>query len=470
MRETVAKRRPMIDLEQFERRLRQPNAAGSADEDPLAELARLVGGQDDDPYKADPYKAVFEQKGQQPSAGRAETHDDYADAYESERWREPTPDDLAEQERLISGNFASIEAGLRGTGRPQQASRPDDLNNYPTEDRSDDWRYQDDDPYASGFGYEPERRSRRPLYIMAAIIFAGIGGIGATFALKGGSSSHQIAMIKAVDGPVKIQPEGAGKADAPGEDASILNRTPQAAPVAVADGAEQPVDLSQMPDRAPRVIAMNGAQSGAASVPVPAPPAHAAQTQSSEPLGIAGLIEPKKVKTISVRPDGTLLPNDQPPQTTGAPPPAASAPHQPSTPTAKAATPKSTARVATTPKPVASGADAAHATAAPTKAKPVQVAAAQADDAPVTASPVAGGGYAAQLAAPASEQEAREIQMRLIKKYGGEIPGFHPAIRKAISGEKTVYRVRSVGLSKEEATALCQKVQSSGGACFVAKN
>lgn len=468
MRETVAKRRPMIDLEQFERRLRQPNAASRADEDPLAELARLVGGQDD-PYKADPYKAVFEQKGQQPSAGKPETHDDYADDYAAERWQETTPDDLAEQERLISGNFASIEAGLRANGRPQPASRQEDLNPYPPEDQSDDWRYQDDDPYASGFGYEPERRSRRPLYIMAAIIVAGIAGIGATFALKGGSSSHQIAMIKAVDGPVKIQPEGAGNADAPGEDASILNRTPQAAPVAVADGAEQPVDLSQMPDRAPRVIALNGAQSGAASVPVPAPPARVqAQTQSSEPLSIAGLIEPKKVKTISVRPDGTLLPNDQPPQATSAPP---AATRQAATPTAKAATPKSTARVATTPKPgvSANGADAAHTTASAVKAKPAQVADAQADAAPASASP-AGGAYAAQLAAPASEQEAREIQMRLIKKYGGEIPGFHPAIRKAVSGDKTVYRVRSVGLSKEEAVALCQKVQSSGGACFVAKN
>ncbi len=75
-----------------------------------------------------------------------------------------------------------------------------------------------------------------------------------------------------------------------------------------------------------------------------------------------------------------------------------------------------------------------------------------------------------QLAAPSSEQEARDIQLRLIKKYGGDIPGFHPAIRKAISGDKTVYRVRTLGLSKEDATALCQKVQSTGGNCFVAKN
>jgi hypothetical protein len=33
---------------------------------------------------------------------------------------------------------------------------------------------------------------------------------------------------------------------------------------------------------------------------------------STGPLSIAELIEPKKVKTVSVRPDGTLLPNDAP--------------------------------------------------------------------------------------------------------------------------------------------------------------
>ena len=60
--------------------------------------------------------------------------------------------------------------------------------------------------------------------------------------------------------------------------------------------------------------------------------------------------------------------------------------------------------------------------------------------------------------------------MRLIKKFGAGIPGFHPSIRKAVSGDKTVYRVRTVGLSKDDATALCQKVQSGGGNCFVAKN
>ncbi|MGB6655675.1 MAG: SPOR domain-containing protein, partial [Methylovirgula sp.] len=35
---------------------------------------------------------------------------------------------------------------------------------------------------------------------------------------------------------------------------------------------------------------------------------------------------------------------------------------------------------------------------------------------------------------------------------------------------KSVYRVRVVGLSHAEATALCEKLQAKGGSCFVAKN
>jgi hypothetical protein len=429
----------LIDLEQFERRLRQPSSANRGEEDPLAELARLVGDQED------PYKAVFEPKAHAFAASQSES-----DHYAADAWRGATPDGLNAQERQISGDYPTIEPGLLASGGRQPTTREDDVDAYAADDgQPEEWRYHDEADYSPGSGYVVEQRSRRPLYIMAAIILAGVGGIGASFAFKGGSSSHGVATIKAADGPVKVQPETAPGSDAPNQDASILDRTPQSAPVAVADSAEQPVDLSQMPDRAPRVIAMSGAASNAANVAVPAP-AHA---QSSDELSIAGLIEPKKVKTVSVRPDGTVIAGDRPQQTAEAASRASQA-----APAAKAATPKSTTRAATAPKPTAAA------------TKPVQVADAQAEPAQDATPPAGGGDYAAQMAAPDSEHEALEIQMRLIKKYKAMIPGFHPSIRKAVNGDKTVYRVRTVGLSKEEATSLCQKVQSAGGACFVAKN
>lgn len=475
MRDTVAKRRPMIDLEQFERRLRQPNTANRTDEDPLAELARLVGRTED------PYKSVFEPQTSRRVAEANEKHDFYEADVWDEAERENFEADAGAEEELSGGVYGSIEAAPQTDRLPQH----DDAGLHPFQfdDQSGHWDYEDEAAanadsgqearYESGYehGYETEQRSRRPLYVMAAIIVAGVAGIGISFALKGGSAPREIAMIKAADGPVKVEPEATAGADAPNQEASILNRTPQAAPVAVADATEQPVDLSRLPDRAPRVAATSV---GAASVAVPLSPSQGsapsqglAQGQTSiPPQSIAGLIEPKKVKTVAVRPDGTVLPNDAAPQTPSAA--TLSSGHATAPAIAKPATPKSTARVAATPKPIAApgGADVSHAS----NSKPAQVADAQGDLAPAAESPAGGGAFSVQLAAPTSEQEARDIQARLIKKYGAGIPGFHPSIRKAVNGDKTVYRVRTVGLSKDDATALCQKVQSGGGNCFVAKN
>ena len=59
---------------------------------------------------------------------------------------------------------------------------------------------------------------------------------------------------------------------------------------------------------------------------------------------------------------------------------------------------------------------------------------------------------------------------RMQKKYAGELGSYHPSIVKASVGDKQIYRVRVSGLSKDAATALCGRIQSGGGACFVAKN
>lgn len=473
MSEPVAKRRPMIDLEQFERRLRQPSAAHGRDDDPLAELARLVGGQED------PYKAVFEPQGRNLAPAR-----NASQAWEPNERNEPDA-----QERLINGDFTAIEAGLLGARRQDAAALAEagEATGFPSADNgSRHWRYEEDDASpAQGDIPDEEIRSRRPLYLMAAIIVAGIAGIGASFAFKSGNGlPHDIATIKAQNGPVKIQPETTAGADVPNQDASILNRSPQPSTVTLVNNAEQPVDLSQAQEKTPRVIALGGAKShsdgpaiGAASVPVPAPPMQSLPPSQGD--GMAGLIEPKKVKTVSVRPDGTLVPNDRIPQAAvaAAPVPAS----RPAATSAKAATPKTTARVATTPKPAPAAAPdagqplqatnaAQAAKASPAKSKLMQVADAQAGAAPATSSQASGGAFAVQLAAPDSEQAARDIQVSLMKKFGGQIAGFHPTIRKAVSGDKTVYRVRAGGLSRDEANALCQKVQSGGGNCFVAKN
>jgi SPOR domain len=460
MSEPIVKRRPMIDLEEFERRLRKPLATNQGDDDPLAELARFVGEHED------PYKTVFEPLSRSPGTLRREP--DHGEGEER-----------GAHEPLIRGDFAAIEAGLLGSARHESGenlSLSEEPNGEP--EGAEHWRYEDtaEGSREASPPFE-EIRSRRPLYVMAAMIVAGLLGIGASFGYKG-AVSHQdeIATIRAADGPAKIHPETAAGTETPEQDASILGGSPQQPPVALVNNAEQPTDLSaqaNVPEaqvNPPRAIA--GLPTGAASVPVPAPPAQAQPQPSAEPLSIAELIEPKKVKTVSVRPDGTLLPNDVPPQGT-----AAAVPVPAARPTAasiaKAATPKSAARVATTPRPAAADANGNPRPRTSVAAKAMRGEAADTGD-PVPAAEApqpSPGSFAVQLAAPGTEQEARETQVRLMKKFAAELAGFHTSIHKAAVGGKPVYRVRVAGFpSRDEAIALCQKVQSGGGNCFVAKN
>jgi cell division septation protein DedD len=111
------------------------------------------------------------------------------------------------------------------------------------------------------------------------------------------------------------------------------------------------------------------------------------------------------------------------------------------------------------------------ATAKP-KPEPVKVASAEdsAEAAPAATASTGGGGFAVQLAAPGSEQDARGISTRLGQKYAALLDGRQPSVVKAEVGEKSIYRVRVGSLSREEAKSLCGKIKAKGGDCFVANN
>jgi hypothetical protein len=226
----------------------------------------------------------------------------------------------------------------------------------------------------------------------------------------------------------------------------------------------------------------------------------------TESLGAAPQAPPaafpaaKHVKTVSVRPDGTLISVDAAaaPSPSAAPAPAAPAPENVVSTTAPmAATPtlvlpekstsKSSARVtasktATTVPPdnEFNPPNFDQATAPerpaklPTKLRPPKTAA---ESAPVVASnatPAAegagGGGWAVQLAAPRSEAEAQADVSRLKSKYADNLGDAPLAIHKAEVNGETIFRVRAGGLTKADAAALCAKLKASGGDCFVARN
>jgi cell division septation protein DedD len=79
--------------------------------------------------------------------------------------------------------------------------------------------------------------------------------------------------------------------------------------------------------------------------------------------------------------------------------------------------------------------------------------------------PAATGGYAVQFGAAATEAEARTLVKTVSTKYGVKA-----TYKPAQVGDRTVYRVRVAGVSKDSAAAICSKVKASGGNCFVASN
>ncbi len=517
MSEPVVKQRPSIDLDDFERRLRQPRVGDQArEDDPLAELARLVG----EPY--DPFNEVFAREAAS-GPSRTQTGDRHHDGRREPGFadlnnyaaglpdgRHPAP---GSSQRLF-GDFAAIEAGLRGGVHPDggqstgQFAPPDQAGYGEPEHGYGEGGYEENWTEQGGHAAPHDARpaSRRPMFIMATTIAVGVIGIGAAFALKGhvSSSPREIKTIMAEAGPTKIQPPP-DVVDPNGPDTSSSGRGGQA-PNSLVNREEQPVDITQaVQDNTARFARMGAGVAptrvtDASTVPVPPSPRQV-QTAMADPKGTAGARDdalgaqiqgfglsdmpaPKRVKVVSVRPDGTILPNDQPPAAAiPAPRPAPSKTSDRAGPVAKASTPKvaavkSTSRVGTTPKSIEQLAtDEAPAEAKPIKKpKPQRVATADTGETEATeaAAPTplssGGGGFAVQLAAPGTEAEAKAASSKLSKKYAGALGGAQLGFHKAESNGKSVYRVRVGSLSRTDAVGLCEKLKADGGTCFVAKN
>ena len=525
MSETVARQRPPVDLDDFERRFRETQrpAQDSAylSDDPLAELARIVR---DEP---DPYGEVFAQPAV-PAPERQEFRQSFAPHGRQEPSFGESDAQGAGKPRFMA-DFAAIEAGLRGAAAEPQHFAHD--NHFdadqllhpqvaPGHDMQPDYAEPDyafpPEPQAQAGWADPARVAKKrgglkPAYAIAGAIAIATVGIGVAFAYKGtGSSPREITTIMAAAGPTKIQPPADAK-DVTDQEAAGQT---QAASTKLVSREEQPVDLQQaVQDNAARDASTRGTD--ASSVPVPGQPegtmspdyssmgsgaGSASQPYSDQGFGV-GMPLPKKVKSVMVKPDGTIVSNGQ---DSAARDNSAQANAMPPAPakmddrigalvdgaTPAAATPKShmkgaktTTRVATAaPTPAPDSTDDADAAPAPKpaktatkKTKPVKVATAetgteQANDAGDDAKSTGSGGFAVQLAAPGSEADARSATTRLLKKFSGALHGQRLGFHRADSNGKTVYRVRVSSLTKADATSLCSKLKADGGTCFVAKN
>jgi hypothetical protein len=372
------------------------------------------------------------------------------------------------------------------------------------------------------------RRSRKGVVTIGVLLgLGGLGIVGAmTYRTLPKAAVGEPPVIKAETGPNKIAPQSPGGTEVPNQNKQIYDRAGEtrAADTKVVSREEQPVDVQQAARAAARVIlpvpagaATTGSDASASPLPatasVSAAAPSAATPSGATPSGsvptaaapVSGLGEPRRVRTVSIRPDGSVVPpagTASPPVASASPsalppgrtspvptlvlPQAAAGPQPPVRPVIAAPRP-------TTPR-VAAPEDGATDAAAPVRtnsnalARPKvqdritdRVASAPAPAAGVAAgaatasavaseAPVPGGGFAVQLGAPGSEAEARSTFAALQRKYPGELGGQSPLIRKADVNGREVYRLRVGPLSRDGATSLCTRLKSAGGNCFVAQN
>ena len=307
----------------------------------------------------------------------------------------------------------------------------------------------------------------------SVLAIAVIGGLGA-YVLTGDDligAPSDVLVVKADQSPVKVAPEDPGGRSIPNQNKAVYERVQSAAAdvkpaqTTLLTAVEEPVDLPRSEDNGLPGVDLNpitGARAAESLVRADA----ASQPEASTPAqDDPNVLQPRRVRTMTVRPDGTLVVEDvQPsvgPSTTAVAPAMLEAAARPiATPSVtaalaepEAATPVSTASVAPAPE-----------------TEPVRTASIGKPEPIAAAAPTATSAYYVQISSQPSEEAAQQSQRNLTKRYASVIGGRNVVIQSAaIAGKGTYYRVRVGADSRDEANTLCASLKSSGGNCFVSR-
>ncbi|WP_426230222.1 SPOR domain-containing protein [Pararhizobium sp. DWP3-4] len=385
--------------------------------------------------------------------------------------------------------------------------------------------------YAASNDYDYERRGsgRRRLALLAATVagLAIFGGVG-VYAFMGGTGSAlsggEPKIILADKSPVKMVPVEKGGKTVPNQDKAVYDRvagaqdtTPQQG--TLVSSTEEPMDVVQrtltpenLPnegadDDLPGVIPVD--EDGSTRLLPDGQTADSAAADAEQ----SPAVSPRKVRTMIVKPDGTLVAREEPvaepePETNvaannGDPQVNVVKTTTLTKPIETASTPKSQPVVEqldeqgqksalaeaaavtvdeTAPVRAVKTTDVAEANPVP-QTRPVaeqkvvdtfksDIAATQpaAEVKPVETASIAPGTYVIQIASLPSEAEAQTSYKTLSGKFGSVIGGKGVDIKKAeIAGKGTYYRVRIPAGSRDAANAMCAQYKSAGGSCLVTR-
>jgi hypothetical protein len=487
MSESV-KPRFAIDLNDIERQLAQAGAppaksASATRNDPLAELARIVG-------QDDPFHSLLANEGSARPRQQTTPIDDLFAARDN-----VTPASRDVHGRVRQGghdgqapgfdHYPQVDPRTPNTSYASQHAAPARQEEaYGDENYAQDYYDESAGYYAAQDYAQPERlnypsvekgRSRKGMIAIGAVLGAAIIGGGGAYMFGGSSTGANGTppLIKAMNEPTKVQPQNPGGVEIPNQNKQIYERANQSTETKIVNREEQPVDVKQ-------AVRMNGGTvADATGTTVAGAPARAQQPANSLNLG-----EPRKVRTVTIRPDGTVVGAEGAQPSSGpAPVPAMTLPVEAQSAPAASPVPAPVRVVSTEPRPVASTPVVAPSTPAPkpdpAAATPTSSSSPQKNVAsaqPVSIAPPAAasetatsGGFAVQLGLANSESGAETAFAQFQRKYP-DLEGMQSLIRKAEVNGNTIYRVRVGPMSREDASSLCSKLQGQGGQCFVAKN
>ncbi|MBR1220087.1 SPOR domain-containing protein [Bradyrhizobium sp. U87765 SZCCT0131] len=481
-------------------RARNQAAPQAAESDPLAELARLIGqtdpfstfardgraaaaqpaaGYEDQQHdeaheerSADfdvrPGRPSWMQRVAQRDVHHSDEHDDRAPAVQPHvdpyaqaqtqaanpypahyQQGDGYPQDDGYQQVAPHQGYAAADHGHQGYDGQVDPSRYDDVLYGPGDDQQAQHDGPDggyaDDGYGQGYDEETPTPVKRRGGLVTVVVVAALGIVGtaAAYAYRtysGSPRSGEVPIIKADTSPNKIVPPAQQAADSASK--PIQDRIGGAPGTErIVSREEQPVDVNAAKATGPRVVFPaltqnpNPNPAGASSPAMP--PARPAAGPASGSL--AG-DEPRKVRTLSIRPD-------QP--DSGAPP--RPAPTRAAAPAPVSAPAAANAPMALTPQ-------------APTRTASNAVAS--------TGSTGLSGGYVVQISSQRSEADAQASYRALQTKFPNVLGSRAPLIKRADLGDKGVYYRAMVGPfgSSDEAGQFCGSLKSAGGQCVVQRN
>ena len=268
---------------------------------------------------------------------------------------------------------------------------------------------------------------------------------------------------------------------APGPGASAPDAGPQAAtPQPGAAPTTPPQDAAKDAAPSPNAVTASGTQA-----PSQTPSQAPSQSQSQTSGQGASLGTPRRVATVSVKPDGSIAPVDSPlppvrpallaatAPSTDAKPPAEAAHAKPAVGANAARNDKTTTPPETSPSVVASNQQ-------PPEAQPPEPPSVtnvlrkviEGGNAPQPAAPPAPaakpivGGVTLKLASSTTEHDAQMTLAKLQKQFPGALQG--AAVHRDDMGKDGVfYRVRVGPLARDAANKLCAQLKAGGTSCTV---